>query len=187
VQHARYRYPRDIRQLACRLIVFHSLAPVGSLVWQDHPQMEIDVAPAPLSQKPVVRRLLEFNAHDFSEIDGQDLGPHGEFGYPYLDHYWTEDDRHPFLIRVAGHIAGVVLVRSGEPHQIAEFFVLGKYRRRGIGLAAAREVLRRFAGSWEVHEIAGNDGAVNFWRRAIPHDYQETADESGTTQRFIAD
>src|SRR4051812_39226332 len=41
------------------------------------------------ADRVVVRRLLELNAHDFSEIDGRDVGPHGEYGYRYLDHYWT--------------------------------------------------------------------------------------------------
>jgi len=107
--------------------------------------------PAVGGPKPVVRRLLGFNAHDPSEFDGRDLGLHGEFGYPYLDHYWTEDDRHPFPIEVDGR---------GSPLQIAEFVVLRRFRRRGVGLAAARAVLRRLSGSWQVHVVEGNDAGV---------------------------
>ena len=67
--------------------------------------MEVLVTPAAEKDKPIVRRLLELNAHDFSEIDGRDLGPHGEYGYRYFDHYWLDNEnRHPYLITVDGNI-----------------------------------------------------------------------------------
>jgi predicted acetyltransferase len=147
--------------------------------------MKVELVAAAESERAVVRRLLELNAHDFSEIDGRDVGPHGEFGYRYLDHYWTEPDRHPFLIRAEGQIAGVVLIRSGEPHSFGEFFVLRKYRRSGVGRAAAAHAFERFRGAWLVHEVPGNDAAVEFWRRVIPASFDETVDASGTTQRFV--
>ncbi|MBJ7451292.1 MAG: hypothetical protein JHC71_04310 [Blastococcus sp.] len=49
--------------------------------------MDIALSPAGEDEKPIVRRLLELNSHDFSEFDGRELGPHGEYGYRYLDHY----------------------------------------------------------------------------------------------------
>ena len=49
-------------------------------------------------------------------------------------------ERHPLLIRVDGELAGLVLVRplDGGERVIAEFLILPKYRRRGIGTSAAR-------------------------------------------------
>lgn len=147
--------------------------------------MEIDVVPAAEEEKPIVRRLLELNSHDFSEIDGRDLGPHGEYGYQYLDHYWIQsENRHAFLITVDGMIAGCALVRAGDPHEFGEFFIIRKYRRTGVGTVAAREIFKRFPGEWFVHEISGNDSAVHFWRRAIPTEFQESTDQTGTAQRF---
>jgi predicted acetyltransferase len=148
--------------------------------------MRTELVAAAEDDRSIVRRLLELNAHDFSEIDGRDVGPHGEYGYRYLDHYWTEPDRHAFLIKVDGQIAGLVLIRAGDPHEFGEFFVLRKYRRSGIGRAAAHEVFRRFPGSWVVHEIPGNDAAVSFWRTVIPVAFEEAVDASGTSQRFTA-
>ena len=149
--------------------------------------MDVRLIPALEGDKPVVRRLLELNSHDFSEVDGRDLGPHGEYGYPYLDHYWlAEEERHPFLIDVDGQIGGCVLVREGVPHQFGEFFVVRKYRRRTVGLLAARAVFARFPGPWHVHEVAGNHAAVAFWRKAIPVVFDETSDDDGTSQTFVA-
>src|SRR5947208_1690787 len=118
--------------------------------------MRIDLVPADEAAKPIVRRLLELNAHDFSEIDGRDLGAHGEYGYRYLDHYWLrEENRHPFLITVDDKIAGCVLVRAGDPHEFGEFFVVRKYRRRGVGKLAARTVFSLFPGTWTIYEVRG--------------------------------
>lgn len=145
----------------------------------------VRVTVATVDDKPVLRRLLELNAHEFSELDGRDPGPSGEFGSPYLDHYWTEGEhRQPFLIRVGDVLAGCVLVRSGQTSSIAEFFVLRKHRRSGVGTAAARAVFAARPGPWRVHQVRGNDAAVAFWRRAIPVRYDEEADTDGTTQRF---
>jgi predicted acetyltransferase len=136
--------------------------------------------------KPLLRRLLELNAYEFSAIDGLDIGPDGEYGYPYFDHYWRgADDRAAFLFHVDGHVAGFALVRLGTPHQVAEFLVLPKYRRTGWGTEAARQVLNGYPGEWIIHEVSGNDGAVSFWRWAIPVRFDETSDATGTTQRFV--
>ncbi|MBV9597220.1 MAG: GNAT family N-acetyltransferase [Chloroflexi bacterium] len=140
--------------------------------------------PAQLQDKALIRQLLEFNAYEFSRFDGADLDAHGRFGYRYLDHYWTEPTRHPFLITVKAFLAGIALVRAGPPHILAEFLVMPKYRRRGVGTTAARQVFARFLGEWEVHEVPGNDVAVQFWRKAIPAPFSETHDDHGTTQRF---
>jgi predicted acetyltransferase len=136
------------------------------------------------ADKEILRQLLEFNGYEFSRFfDDAELDAHGRFGYPYLDHYWTEPDRHPFLIMSGEHVAGFTLVRAGDPHSIAEFLVLPKYRRGGIGTTAAREVFAMFPGRWDVHQIAGNDGATAFWRNAIPVEFTETRG-SGHTQHF---
>lgn len=142
------------------------------------------LVPAGIEDKSVVGRLLEFNAYEFSRFDGTDLDREGRFGYRYLDHYWTEPARHPYLIEVRGRIAGLVLIRTGRPSTIAEFLVMLKYRRSGVGTRAARAAFARFPGDWELHEIAGNDAAVAFWRSAIPVTFDETVDTEGTTQRF---
>jgi predicted acetyltransferase len=137
-----------------------------------------------LEQKAVVGRLLEFNAYEFSRFDGADVESDGTFGCRYLDDYWADAERHALLMRADDAIAGVALVRVAEIRTIAEFLVLPKYRRRHVGIAAARIIFRMFPGAWEVHEVSGNEEAVTFWRRAIPVEFTETTDETGTTQRF---
>ena len=136
--------------------------------------------------RPVLRRLLELYQHDFSEFDGRDLNAHGEYGYRYLDHYWTEPERHPFLVTADGCWAGFALVRSGPPADMSEFFVLRKYRRHGVGGRAAGEVFRLFPGPWTVRQQRANLAATAFWRSAIPFEYAERVTDEEVIQEFIA-
>jgi predicted acetyltransferase len=135
----------------------------------------IEVTPAASEQEPILANLLELYGNDFSEFQDLDLGPDGRFGYKGLPLYWSEPDRHPFLVTVAGRLAGLVLVKRGSElsgneivWDMAEFFVIRGYRRRGIGTCIAHEVWRRFPGSWEVRVMHSNVSAGHFWARAIP-------------------
>ena len=145
---------------------------------------EVELVEARGDDKPVVRRLLALYLHDFSEVTGADVDGRGRFGYPYLDLYWAEPERHPFLFRTAGHWAGFAFVRAGAPHDMAEFFVMRKYRRRGLGITAAHQLFARFPGEWQVRQMTANAGASAFWRRAIPYTFTEERTENGPVQRF---
>ena len=78
------------------------------------------------------------------------------------------------FIRAGGRLAGFILVRScsehnalHDPHNVAEFFVLKKYRRHGIGREAACQVFDRFPGGWEVTQWDNNLPAQAFWQKVI--------------------
>ena len=151
---------------------------------EQHGVMQLEVIAAESRHEPVVRRLLELYQHDFSEFDDNDVDDHGEYGYDRLPDYWTDPARHPLLFRVDGRWAGFALVRLGAPNDMAEFFVMRKYRRHGIGLAAARAVFARFPGAWQVRQLETNPAATAFWRRAIPAPFEQDHFEHGPRQRF---
>lgn len=163
--------------------------------------MDLTITPAAPQEKYVLRNLMELYLYDFSEFDDADLGPHGLYEYPYIDHYWTENDRHPFLVRVDEYLAGFALVCrhsyfGGEDSAwvIAEFFILRKYRGRGIGEQVAVHLLNLFPGPWQVGQIDRNAPATAFWRKIIARytqgNYQEVYldDENwqGPVQSFIS-
>ncbi len=54
-----------------------------------------------------------------------------------------------------------------NPHCIAEFFVMKKYRQKGVGRAAAMKIFDMFHGGWEVSQWVNNLSAQNFWRKVI--------------------
>ncbi len=136
--------------------------------------MHIEVIPAALDQQPILANLLELYVYDFSEFNELELGPDGRFGYKYLPLYWEEPGRHPFLVRIDGRWAGFVLVKRGSEvsgdlnvWDMAEFFIVRRYRRRGVGMDVAQQVWSRFTGPWEVRVLETNHSAELFWRRAV--------------------
>jgi predicted acetyltransferase len=140
----------------------------------EKPPAHIEVIPARPEAEPILANLLELYAHDFSEFKDLELGPDGRFGYSNLSLYWSEPGRHPFLVRVEGKLAGLVLLKRGSEvsgnetvWDVTEFFVLRGYRRRGIGTQIVHEVCRRFPGLWEVRVMESNIAARDFWAQAI--------------------
>jgi predicted acetyltransferase len=135
---------------------------------------DIEMIPATAEQEPTVANLLELYAHDFSEFHPLEVDGTGRFGYPSLPLYWSEPGRYPFLVKMGGNLAGLVLAKRGSQvsgdltvWDMAEFFVLRGYRRRGIGTQVAHEVWRRFPGPWEVRVMELNVSAHHFWEGAI--------------------
>jgi predicted acetyltransferase len=148
--------------------------------------MDFSLLDAERSDRAVLRRLMELYRYDFSEFDQSDLSRHGEYGYCYLDHYWTEPGRYPFLLQVAGNWAGFAMVREIPPYDMTEFFVMRKYRRRGVGRWMAAEVLARFPGRWQVRQQLSNPAATAFWRTAIPYPHGERVTSEEVIQEFTA-
>ena len=120
-----------------------------------------------------MRRLVQLYIYDLGG-DRWDVAPDGRFGSgAWHRRFWTRRSRHHFVIQVDGRLAGFALVRerahfAGDGVQeISEFFVLKKYRRRGLGRYAARWLFARFPGEWEVAELVWNRTAQRFWRTVI--------------------
>lgn len=163
--------------------------------------MNIEVTPATVNERPILRHMMELYQYDFSEFDNADLGPLGLYDYPWLDHYWVEPERAPFIVRVDSNLAGFVLVArynylSGQKDTwvMAEFFIMRKYRHRGIGEYVARYIFSQFPGAWQVGQIYENPIATTFWRKVISRytegDFQERDLNSenwrGPIQSFIS-
>ena len=134
--------------------------------------MNIEICPVAIEDKSVLRNLMELYAYDFSEFDEADVDGHGLYGYSYLDHYWTEEGRHAFFFKVDGRLAGFAMVRQCQidgalTWTMAEFFVMRKYRKHGLGRDAAFRIFDQFPGRWNVAELTENKPAQVFWRRII--------------------
>ncbi len=146
----------------------------------------VEVAPAAPAEQPIIEALAELYVYDFTEFTGEHVDHDGRFRPRWVEQYWLADDRHPFLFRVDGELAGFALVHSGAPHDMAEFFVLRKFRGRGVAAVAALDVFARFPGEWQVRQLDANTRAIAFWRRAIPGPYTEDRNEKGPVQHFVS-
>ena len=123
----------------------------------------------------LLSNLLELYIHDLSEVFPIDPGADGRFGYHKLPLYWSEpEQRFPFLIRSGGKVVGFALATRGSPAtnnpevlDVAEFFVLRRYRRTGCGRRAAALLFDRIPGRWIVRVSEGNRGARPFWESVV--------------------
>jgi predicted acetyltransferase len=128
-------------------------------------------------------------SHDLSEVFGLDLGASGRFGYEKLPLYWLEPERRfAFLIRVGAQLAGFALVTRGSPasgdptdFDVAEFFVVRRYRRCGVGQRAAFLLWNRFPAGWIVRVAEGNRKGLLFWASVIAEYTSGTAVETTRT------
>jgi predicted acetyltransferase len=136
--------------------------------------MEIRVVAAERSDQGVLGNLLQLYAYDFSEMIPEDVEETGRFREEPLEPYWDDASRFPFLIRAGERLAGLALVHrksrvsgADDVWDMAEFFVLRRYRRAGVGMGAAHQIFASHPGKWEVRQRNGNASATAFWRRAI--------------------
>lgn len=135
---------------------------------------QISLAPAAPAKKAVIASLMQLYLYDCSEASGADLDDHGRYPSPNLDIYWAEPGHAPFLICANERIAGFALVNGSSRirtpflgRAVADFFILRKYRRQGIGARAAAQLFDHFPGHWEVATFALLIPAHTFWRGVI--------------------
>ena len=138
----------------------------------------IGIVRVPDTQRHVIANLLQLYLHDFSEYAGADtpyaqLEETGIFSYPHFENYWADPTRVPLLIRANSHIAGFALIHAVSAldrpvdHCVGEFFIVRKFRRTGVGAAAAKMIFALYPGRWEVPVRSYNGPALAFWPIAI--------------------
>ena len=117
---------------------------------------------------PIVRRLVQLYIYDLGG-ERWNVEPDGTFAPPdWHRAFWRRRGSHHFIVRVGGRPAGFALVRDRAQfggsgiHEISEFFVLRRYRRRGIGTRVAKALFERFPGRWEIAVLTWNP-ARRFW------------------------
>jgi predicted acetyltransferase len=150
----------------------------------DPPDVVLNAARA--DEALLLSNLLELYIHDLSAaFPGVELGADGRFGHNKLPLYWSEPDRRfPFLIRSDSRVVGFALATRGSPasddpnvFDVAEFFVIRRQRRSGVGRRAAMLLWNRLPGRWIVHASEGVPAAVSFWRRVVAEFTSGTAAE----------
>lgn len=124
--------------------------------------------------KDVIYNLMQLYTYELSFFEDEttnfQLLDNGVFKLSkYIDLYWTEEGRRPYILRCEGKLAGFVLERYNEDgmNEIAEFFVLNKYRKLGAGTFMANELFKKYKGKWEIRTLIKNERAQEFWRKVV--------------------
>jgi predicted acetyltransferase len=132
--------------------------------------MNVQLQHALIDEMDVVANLMQLYSHDLSSYQPAPVDDNGLYGLgPYFDVYWSEEGRYPFLIRADDQLAGFAFVRKldATTYAIAEFFIMRRFRRSGVGTEVARELFDKFRGRWEVAQMEKNLPAQHFWRTII--------------------
>jgi predicted acetyltransferase len=136
--------------------------------------MDVTLTPATPADRELLASLMNLYMYDFSEFTAHDSGDDGVFRARDIDQYFA-DPRETWIARADGHLAGFVIVRrdgvalDGTPdvRDMQEFFVMRKYRHRGVGEKLARRTFERYRGQWQVRVMRENTPAQSFWRAVI--------------------
>lgn len=133
--------------------------------------MEITLERVQEEKRDTLFRLLQYSLFEESLTDLNDMNDDALFDYPWFDGYFAEEEREAYFIRQCGtnQLLGFAMIRRHEDgrHSVAEFLVIPKYRRQGVGAQAAKACFALHDGLWEVKPAYGSESALQFWRHAI--------------------
>ena len=145
--------------------------------------MEITLERVKPEKKETLFRLLQYSLFEESLTDFNEMNEDALFDYPWFDAYFSEPQREAYFIRESGtqKLMGFAMVREHEDgrHSIAEFLVIPKYRRQGVGMQAAKYCFALHHGLWEVKPAYGSESARLFWQKAIEQMTKETNWKNG--------
>lgn len=128
---------------------------------------QVRVCPAESVDRVVLERLWLLFRHDLSEFRGGLPEPDGTYPGDGVEAALGDGDWACYLLASGDRPVGLALVRglAGPARVMNGFFVVRGARRGGVGMLAAREVIARHPGPWEVPFQDNNPKAVRFWRR----------------------
>ena len=100
---------------------------------------EVKLLPASLDEYPIIQNMASYYAYDISKYMGwaqQKDGTH-TIGMDYIK-YWQEEDTSLFIIKYRDELVGFAIVdkqvsKPSNDFNIAQFFILRKFKGKGIG------------------------------------------------------
>lgn len=123
---------------------------------------------ADITDKPLIHALLQEYLRELSQYEDIPKNKSGQYEYPWLDFYWLDKDRYPYILRCNEKVAGFALVRKDiNCYEMAEFYVLSEFRRRGLGTEFASVVIRKHPGRWHIGYNMNNISGHRFWKNIV--------------------
>lgn len=136
--------------------------------------MDFEIFEVSEKDKNIIFNLMQLYTYELSFFEDEttnfQLLENGLFKLSkYIDLYWKQKERHPFILKCNDELAGFVLERFNEDemNEISEFFVLNKYRKLGAGTFMANEMFKKYKGRWEIQTLLKNKRAQEFWRKVV--------------------
>jgi predicted acetyltransferase len=129
--------------------------------------MSVIIKPASVEEKQTIFSLLQFYLKELSQFPDEQieyLDQDGVYHYPYLDAYWLDNERYPYILLTNNEIAGFALVRQESTHwEMAEFYILPEFRRRGLATTSVLDIFKKHAGMWQIEFNKHNQAGRALW------------------------
>ncbi|MFC6299457.1 GNAT family N-acetyltransferase [Pseudomonas spelaei] len=138
------------------------------------PETTVEMIQTGPEHAELIRNLYQFYAYESSDWEQEDVEVDGRF-YIHEEHlarYWQAPQWSANLLLVDGYIAGFLLIESSElpdlnALELADLFILKRYRRKGIGRAIATQVLTSGDANWLVRFYDQDEASQAFWRSVM--------------------
>ncbi|MGF6099031.1 GNAT family N-acetyltransferase [Pseudomonas sp. 18175] len=138
------------------------------------PETTVELIQTGPEEAELIRNLYQYYAYESSDWEQEDVEVDGRF-YIHDEHlarYWQDPQWSANLLLVDGYIAGFLLIENSElpgidALELADLFILKRYRRKGIGRAIASQVLCSGAANWLVRFYDQDEVSQAFWRTVL--------------------
>lgn len=137
----------------------------------------VTLEPSSINDYPMIQNMARFYVYDLSKecghiSDDWRLPKNGLFESADFKHYFEENTRKAYLVKVYDDVAGFILLNQAvtckdSDWNIGECFILGRYQGHGVGKIAAEIIWQLYPGKWEVSVIPENTSALKFWENTI--------------------
>ena len=131
--------------------------------------MSNHIKKATIEDKPTIHTFIQPYLDELSRFPDDDSDYKDEAGiyhYPYLDNYWQEKTRFPYLLYRNDQVSGFALVSYYRDHwRIAEFYILPEFRRLGVAFDCATEIFKKHPGKWEINFNKHNFPSRSLWQK----------------------
>ncbi|AZE83519.1 hypothetical protein C4J98_2106 [Pseudomonas orientalis] len=138
------------------------------------PETTVELIQTGPEHAELIRNLYQYYAYESSDWEQEDVEADGRF-YIHDEHlarYWQDPQWSANLLLVDGYIAGFLLIEGSELSgidalELADLFILKRYRRKGIGRAIATQVLCSGEDNWLVRFYDQDEVSQAFWRTVL--------------------
>lgn len=132
----------------------------------------LELRPAARDDWPCLENLMQFYLYELSQWLPIKLTAQGLYALQSLDDYWRHPATHPWLILVAGELAGFAVIDqqrcdSDARHNLGYLFVARRFRRLGVGRQVAQQLFEHHQGPWQVMHFDANLPARSFWQAML--------------------
>ena len=131
--------------------------------------MTIEICSHTADHKPVIWNLFQFYCYDTSIEDRYDVEETGLYSLSpeHFAQYWTLPHWSAHLLRWNGAVAGFALIEPSDAlpggMELADLFVMARFRRHGIGRHVVQHFMSVRTVPWTVVVFDEATGAQAFW------------------------